>query len=603
MEFDDTLVNDVLQHADIVKIVGSFLPVIKKGKNYVSKCPFHDDSNPSMTISPEKQIFKCFVCGTGGSAIAFVQKYLHISFGEAMRKVAELSGYNDPRLDKTVVQKRVDPKKEPILKCLRDLTLFYQYALSTEEGKDGLNYFENRHLGADIRDKYKLGYAFKDGKATVQFLQSKGNSLKVIEDTGIAAMMGGSYSDKNQGRVVFPICDGDGNVIGYSARRIVDNGEAKYVNSPETYVFHKSNVLYNFHIAKEKARIANHIYVCEGFMDIFALGKIGVDNAVALMGTALTSEHIQMLRSLNVEIRMCLDGDLAGQTAMLKASKLLTDAGLKCVIVDNNNSPKDPDEIINEDGPEALKLYINKLLNPVDFTLNYYQRTNPLKTNEQKKLLIKEFIPTLLSLKTQLDFDNYIRKISQITGYDVESLRDLVKRTRAQRGETEVNKAMNDFHPERKVLRKLQFAERELLYQMANNIEAVAFYEQNLGSFYDEVYRQLANYLVSYAHECPNFNGTTIIASLERSELDNKEQLINELSSLYVEKSHPQECDKDLLKNLYDSIKSEKERIFEEDTLQESLKDKDPMEQARILSEYNRRKAKKINVQKKEGNK
>ncbi|MCF0107803.1 MAG: DNA primase, partial [Bacilli bacterium] len=393
MEFDDSLITDVLEHADIAKIIGSFIPVIKVGRSYKAKCPFHDDTSPSMMISPEKKIFKCFVCGHGGSAISFVQQYLHISFFEAMKKVAELSGYSDPRLEKNVAKKASDPKREPLLKCLHDLTLYYQYALSTPEGKEGAEYLDKRNLTKEIRDKYKIGYAFKDGKATIDFLKSRGHSLKTIEDTGVSAMMNGAYFDKNQGRAIFPICDKDGNVIGYSARRIHDTDEAKYVNSPETYLFHKSSVLYNYHIAKEAARIKGCVYVCEGFMDVFALASIGEDNAVALMGTALTDEHIAMLRNLNVEIRLCLDGDLPGQTAMMKASKKLEEAGLKCLIVDNHGSTKDPDEIINEDGKEALQAYINKLLTRVDFALNYFERSNPLKTNEEKKNLIKQFIP------------------------------------------------------------------------------------------------------------------------------------------------------------------------------------------------------------------
>ena len=601
MAFDPSLIEDILKQANIVDVISSFIPVIRKGKSFVAKCPFHDDSNPSMMISPEKKIFKCFVCGTAGNAISFVQKYSNISYPEAVRKVADIIGFHDPRLDQAVVKKAVDPKKEPLLKCLQDLTLYYQYALSTPEGKEGLDYLNSRNLDEGIRSKYKIGYAFKDGKTTIQFLQSKGHSLKTIEDTGIASLMGGAYTDKNQGRVVFSICDPDGNVIGYSARRIKNTDEAKYVNSPETYLFHKSNVLYNYHIAKEKARIAKCIYVCEGFMDVFALAKIGMDNAVAIMGTALTKEHIAMLRALNVEIRLCLDGDLAGQTAMMKASKQLADAGINCVIVDNRGSTKDPDEILNQDGPEVLKNYLSKLLNRVDFSLKYFENSNPLNTSEEKRRLVAEFIPILLTIRSQLELDSYLRKLATITGYDVESIRDLVNKYRNQSNQTveKVSAVMNDFHPERKELRKLAFAERELLYQMATNPAAVSFYEEKVENFYDETYRQIANYLVEYAHESDSFDSSTLIASLEQSELENKDELINELTTLLIEKNHPNECTEELLSNLLDSIQSEKNRIFEEDTLEQSLAGKDPLEQARILSEFNRRKAKK-NAQKKE---
>ena len=157
MAFDETLVNDVLKHADIVKVVSAYLPVIRKGKDYLAKCPFHDDTNPSMHISPELQIFKCFVCGTSGNAIGFVRKYEKLSFREAVKKVAEICDYHDPRLEDIHEAKVVDPRRAPLIKCLHDLTVYYQYALNSPEGKAGLDYFNERHLDADLRSKFLLG--------------------------------------------------------------------------------------------------------------------------------------------------------------------------------------------------------------------------------------------------------------------------------------------------------------------------------------------------------------------------------------------------------------------------------------------------------------
>ena len=589
MASNDSLFEDIRKSVDIVDVVKSFLPVVKKGKNYVAVCPFHDDTNPSLSISPERKMFKCFVCGVGGDSISFVSKYLHISYAEAAKKVAEIGGFHDPRLEAVSPSRPVDQRKAILTKCLKDLTLYYSYALSTEEGKEGLEYFENRHLDASMRDKYRLGYAPANGKATIEFLEGRGHSLKTIEDTGIAINNSSGYYDRSQGRVIFPICDVDGNVIAYSARRIKDSEEAKYVNSPETYLFHKSSVLYNFHIAKEKAKIAGHIYVLEGFMDVFALSKVGIDNAVAIMGTALTQEHISMLRQLNVEIRLCLDGDLPGQTAMMKICKLLESSGLKVLVVDNQGSKKDPDEILNTEGPDALKLYLNKLLNRVDFVLNYYRNSNPLQTSEQKRKLIAEFIPVIIKITSPLEFDNYIHKLADITGYDYNSIKELVIKARNARGEDELDKVVKEYHPERKILKRLQMAERELLYQMLNNPEAVAFYEHNVEGFYDEIYRAIANFIIDYVINHPNFDPTDIISSIEQSDLENKDELIDEITALCFENTHPKNCTIELLNNLLESIKSEKEKIFEKDMLMESLKDKSELEKARIIAEYNRR--------------
>ena len=593
MPFDESLVNDVLKHADIVKVIQSYLPLVKKGKDYLAKCPFHDDTNPSMHVSPDKQIFKCFVCGTSGNAIGFVMKYEHLSFKEAMKKVAEICGYSDPRLEGISEARVIDPKRGPLVKCLHDLTVYYQYALNSPEGKAGLDYFNNRHLDADLRNKFLLGYAFKDGKATCRFLQEKGHSLKTIEDIGIASNINGTYSDRNQGRAIFPIMDANGEVVGYSARRLGDGPEAKYVNSPETYLFHKSNILYNYNNAKEKAHIVGYVYVLEGFMDVYALYRIGIESCVAIMGTALSAEHIRLLRALNCEIRLCLDGDLPGQKAMMEISKNLISNGLKVRIVDNQNSSKDPDEILNTEGDIALNAYLNKLISRVDFILNYYKNTNPLQTTEQKTQLIQEFIPVLLGIRSQLELDRYLNKLSAITGYEPESIKTILKKARNKPENTDFKDAILEMHPERKVLRKLGIAERELLYQMLQNPSAVAYYEAKVGGFYDETYRLIANFLIEYAKEHEEFIPRDLIASLESSDIPDHEAMVNKITELYMERNHPNVCDETLLNSIHQVILDEKEAIFEKDTLEQSLEGKDPLVKARILAEANRRKMKK----------
>lgn len=586
------LVNEVIKHADIVKVVENYLTLTKKGKNYVAICPFHDDTNPSMVVSPEKQLFKCFVCGTGGNAISFVKNYEHISFMEAVKRVAEISGYNPEGLTSITKTKAVDERKNAIIKCLYDLNLYYQFALNTPEGKDGLDYFESRHLDASMRSKYKLGYSFKDGKSTIEFLLKKGHSIKTIEDSGVTKMISvGNYVDMNAGRVTFPICDSDGNVIGFSARILEaksSNG-TKYMNTPETYLFHKTNNLYNFHIAKDAAKLKGYIYICEGFMDIFALSKIGIDAAVAIMGTALTKEHIGLLKSLNVELRLCLDGDLPGQTAMMKISNELAKSGLKFVIVDNQGSTRDPDEILNELGEDALKEYLNKLVNRFDFALNYYTRSNPLKSTEQKKNLLKEFLPILSKITSQIELDNYIIKLEKITGFDRDTIKNYVNKSKRMSDDVmNVSKILRDFHPERKAMQKLCTAERELLYQMLGNEKAIAFYEDKIGYFFDDIYRQIANCLIEYYKQYHSIELNGLVSLIEQSDMTDKDSVIEDLTRILDENFHPKKCDDELLTNLLDTISDEKRRISEQDLLNESLKDKDELEKARIIADFNR---------------
>ena len=238
-----------------------------------------------------------------------------------------------------------------------------------------------------------------------------------------------------------------------------------------------------------------------------------------------------------------------------------------------------------------LEEYLNKLISQVDFALNYYLRTNPLKTNEEKKTLIKEFLPILVRVNSQIELDTYLRKLEKITGFDIESIRSLVKRTRLAEGNGDiaVNKAMiENFHPERKALQKLITAERELLYQMSQNKAAVAFYEQNVPGFYDDIYRTIANYIIEYASTHDVMNDTGLMMLLEESDLENQEKIINDLLAIYME-THPNECTEELLSNLLETILSERKRISEEDVLAQSLEGKSELEKARIISDFNRR--------------
>ena len=596
MAFDTELKLRLLRQADIVKIISSYISLTKKGKNYWGICPFHDDNHASLSVSPEKRLYKCFSCGHGGDVIHFVQSYEHISYFEALKKVAEMSDFHDPALEKNGPSKPKDERRDAILSCLADLTLYYSYSLNTKEGQEGLDYFTSRNLDSKLRTQFKLGYANKDGKATIEFLKRKGYSLKTIEDTGITTISSAEPYDKNQGRVIFPISDYEGNVIGFSARRLNnDQNVSKYINSPETYVFHKSNILYNYHIAKDACKQTNYLYICEGFMDVFALARIGINSSVALMGTALTEEHISMLKRLGVELRLCLDGDLAGQSAMMKAVKQFQNHGIEIRIVDNQGTSDDPDEILNKSGEEALRNYLNNLQNSIDFALNYYLRSNPLKTSEEKRRLILEFIPILSRMKSVLEFDSYVRKLSKVTGYEADSIKSVFKSYK----ETPTNENIsmdsfkNAFPTGNKELRKLYNTEHELLYQMTKNDNAVSFYEHNVKGFYHETYRNIANFIIDYASKHKNVDPIGLVATLQDSDLENKDELLDTLTRISFENTHPDKCNEALLNDLLRTINIEKEKIFENDTLTQSLEGKDDLEKARILNEHNKRRNKK----------
>ena len=344
MIFDHDLLQEIKSRADIVDVISSYINVIKKGRRYAAVCPFHDDHNPSMDINKEKQTYHCYVCNHGGDVFSFVSDYEKISFADAVKRVCEIIGFDDPRLHKNEPIKPVDVNIQKLYDCINELQKFYEYGLTTEEGKIARDYLSKRQLSDEQVKKFSLGYALNDGKLTVSYLQQKGFSLKNIEDIGIALARANGTADSNAGRLIFPIKDHNGQVIGFSARKMTSGDDAaKYINSPDTKLFHKTNVLYNYHIAKQSAKHDGFIYVLEGFMDVFALDTIGITSAVAIMGTKLTENHIAMLRRLNVEIRLCLDGDKPGQEAMMGIMATLDKAGLPYRLVSQPGELRDPD--------------------------------------------------------------------------------------------------------------------------------------------------------------------------------------------------------------------------------------------------------------------
>ena len=546
--YSQDLIEAVLHHADIVQVISSYIQVEKKGRNYVALCPFHDDKNPSMQISAEKQIFKCFVCGTGGNAIGFVEKYEKIPFSAAVRKVAQLCGYNDPRLVEDAPKIQVDPSLAKLYDCINDLQSYYRYALSIPEGEAARDYLLGRDLGPEIQVKYGIGYAPLDGQLTVKFLTARGHSLKSIDDIGVALAKGDATSDHNAGRVIFPLHDPKGQVIGFSARRIRDDGTSKYVNSPETQIFHKGNVLYNYHNVATSAHRDGYCYVLEGFMDVMALDRAGIPNAVALMGTALTPQQISLLKRLRCEVRLCLDGDGPGQAAMMKAANALSNAGVRFRMVDYQGDVRDPDEILRQDGAEALKAKMNHLVEAVDFQLGYYLNNRRLETAEERQKVLAAFLPALRRKAAGIEFEDMLVKLANATGYNAEAIRGLAKR---DEGEPLVEEGLTlrkagkadafDRAAFKRTLSRLEMAERTMVYYMLETREAIEYFEQNVNAFTSaSVFATITEFVVEFASTHPgkvDLGG--LLAFIASSDFDDREAIGQAVSDIAMEDNFP----------------------------------------------------------------
>ncbi len=595
MVFDHDLLQEIKSRADIVDVISSYINVIKKGRRYAAVCPFHDDHNPSMDINKEKQTYHCYVCHHGGDVFSFVADYEKIPFAEAVKRVCEIIGFDDPRLHKNEPIKQVDVNIQTLYNCINELQKFYEYGLQTEEGKVARDYLSKRQLSDEQVAKFALGYALGDGKLTVSYLQQKGFSLKNIEDIGIALARATGTADSNAGRLIFPIKDGNGQVVAFSARKMTSGDDApKYVNSPETKIFHKSSVLYNYHIAKQSAKHDGYIYVLEGFMDVFAFDSIGITSAVALMGTKLTENHIAMLKRLNVEVRLCLDGDKAGQEAMMGIMSSLDKASIPYRLVSQSGEFRDPDEILKQDGEDKLKVYVNSLVDPFNFALNYYKNYAPLGSMENKKKVVAHFSPMLANIKSKLEFEDYIYKLSEVTNINVNAIRQYVDDVRkAKPKEDRADLGGGDEEYRRletlKELSRLARAERLMLAYMINSKEAIKFYEEKIGYFTNDLNRQLANYVVEYNSEYQEINPSMIMDMISSNDEEGKKSELIGLLADVSNDDYSKEDEPIILDDCYKVIVDEKNKMFNRTTIEKALEGKDPKEQARLLNDYIKR--------------
>lgn len=595
MAYSRELIDAVLQAADIVTVVSSYINVEKHGRSYKAICPFHNDTNPSLSISKEKQIYKCFVCNAGGNAISFVKNYTKSSYHDAVKTVADLVGFSDPRLHENAPVKKIDEKQQRLYDCINDLNAFYQYGLTVPEGETARKYLEGRNIDESQQKKYGIGYSLQDGEMTIRYLQNKGYSLKNLEDIGITFAKINGSSDSNAGRVTFPIHDANGQVVGFSARRLDAVHDKKYVNSKDGPIFHKGQILYNYHNVVQSARHDGYCYVLEGFMDVMALDRAGLPNAVALMGTAFTEEQAELLRRLRCELRLCLDGDAAGQNGMMKMSSILSKNGIPYRFVDYGGDKRDPDEILQQEGKEALKAKMETLIDPVDFQISYYQNTRKLETPEERKQVLLAFLPHVISLNEGIEREDYIVKLSKITKYEPDAIRNLIKQGLPKKEQMDGFAYREDMeipliHPERRILQKMLLAERTILYYMLQNNEAVEFFRNYVKDFTDDIYEEVAMSILEYARLHPGKVDTSgIISLLQEKESKQGDEGADLVSQLAFEKNYVPFSMKQL-EDCLKTITEEKAHISASRSTKMALTGNDMKKDAQLIAEFAKRK-------------
>lgn len=503
----------IRQQADIVDVMSRYITLEKKGKDYKAICPFHDDHDPSLSISTDKQIFKCFVCGTGGNVFTFVQKIENISFLEAVCKVAELIHY-PLHMDTSQFQPKVD-QNQPLYDCVQSYIRFLTYELQSENGESVKRYLSQRKINEDIIKRFEIGYA-PESSRSVKYLKAKGFNEQILTDTGLIRTHDLDTYAVFDNRLMIPIHDENGNPVGFTARRLnEDKDVAKYINTSETKIYHKGHLIFNYHRAKEFAKKNKRCILVEGAMDVIAFEKADIHESIACLGTACTKEQIALLKRLNVPLVVCYDGDKAGKAATYKFGKLAVDYGLNFSIV-KNTTGKDPDEIFNELGKDELYLSVHKTVSFVEFLFDYLPNQCDLDNYEDKKKFTSEMQSFIERTCTDFEKADYYSRIRDLTGFDLSHQSANIP---APKKESRNNAAVvRNIEP---LKNGRTLAEHGVLWMILNSKLAADQFKDQIGFFQDPVCEELSLYCYDMYRNMDHIDFDVLMSYIEKEDVRN----------------------------------------------------------------------------------
>ena len=409
--------------SDIVDIIGNYFPLKRAGGNFVALCPFHTEKTPSFNVNPQRQIYHCFGCHAGGDVFKFIQEHEHVEFMEAVRRLAERAGIvlefeNNPEAD------RKRRQKDLLLKAHGQLAQHWHALLLNDAvGEPARAYLKGRGITEVAVKEFRLGFAPPAWEDTVNWAKSKSLDLALMEDAGLVTSKGGRHYGRFRARLMFPIHDEQGRVIGFSGRVLEAEAKAaKYVNSPETILFHKSKIFYGLDKARREILSGNCALICEGQLDTIACHMAGIRHTVAPQGTALTADHARLLKRYDCEVVLCFDSDVAGQNAAVRSFDALLEVELP-VRVMTVPAPHDPDSFIREKGAEAFRELMDNAPGYFEFYLNHLLAEHDAQSDQGRQAIIRAMGTAVLKAKDAVLLDRCAQQVALSLGASAEAVR------------------------------------------------------------------------------------------------------------------------------------------------------------------------------------
>ncbi|GKH32975.1 DNA primase [Muricomes sp. OA1] len=431
MYYPEELIEEVRMKNDIVDVISGYVRLQKKGSSYFGLCPFHNEKSPSFSVSRGKQMYYCFGCGAGGNVFTFLMEYENFSFIEAVKFLADRAGVELPEMEYSKEAKEKADLRAMLLEINKAAAQYFYVQLKSEQGKAAYTYLRNRELSDDTVKAFGLGYSNKYSNDLFQYLRKKGYSEDLIRQAGLINTdeKNGVY-DKFWNRVMFPIMDVNNRVIGFGGR-VMGDGKPKYLNSPETAIFDKSRNLYGLNRARTSRK--PYFLICEGYMDVISLHQAGFTNAVASLGTALTTGHASLIKRYVQEVYLTYDSDEAGTKAALRAVPILKEAGISAKVI-RMDPYKDPDEFIKNLGAEEFEKRIGSARNGFLFSLEILAKDYDMESPEGKTAFFKETAKRLTGFEDELERNNYIEAVAKAYKVSEDSLQKLVTKTAISEG-------------------------------------------------------------------------------------------------------------------------------------------------------------------------
>lgn len=553
------IIRSVLERVDIVDVVGRYVTLGKQGKNFTGLCPFHSEKTPSFLVSPDKQIFKCFGCGKGGDVFRFLTTIEGISFPEAVKSLAEDAGieYQWKNVSAPLTPEQ-EEKRSLLVAHELAAKWYHSILLHTDAGRPAMEYLLKRGFSQKSIETFQIGYAPPMWDKLHQFLNSKDFSSELLEKGGLLRSTDKGYIDLFRDRIMFPIRDAAGKVIAF-AGRLLGEGHPKYLNTPESPLFHKNRVLFHLHEAKSEARKTGQIVLFEGYVDVIKAWEAGVRNGVATMGTAISERHATLLKRFADQIVLCYDGDDAGRTAVHKNLQSLQKQrfSVRVALLPDH---LDPDDYISKYGGEAFrKQMIEGAVSTIEFLLFRLRSRFKLQESEGKLQYIRAALKLIAKQPSPTTREHYMRELSTEFSYSLDTLKQECAEIRSElqkkqsSGDNNVNPWNNVMNNTREVntspalLPAYTIAERNLLSIMMHDAEMTSYVEKTLGADFNvEAHAALAAYIYAYYAEHSSPQISHFIGSLDEELSD----LASAISMLYSKGAVSQQVVDDYIREI-----------------------------------------------------